>query len=341
MKLDSANRNFYGLIGLVAVPYLLIGMFGCGLIGYVGYQVLTDGASALTADGHDLRPALAFFTVVGGGTVAALWSVARQHRATRALDVHVAGARSQVPTAVAVAAEQARLTGRVDVVADDDPFCFTYGLLHPRVVVTTGLVERMSAEELGAVLTHERYHVTSRDPLKVVVARALSWAFFFLPAVRWLHRRYLAGRELAADRRAVDEWGRPPLVGALAKAVAGPHWGDLGGAAAIAGDEHLELRVIQLEQGREPALPPVPRRAVGVSGCALLGLLVALILAVVAAGGPGEFMGMDNSRMSSSSGMWGVSGGLAMVGMALCMGGWLLGAWYVVRRFRRSHRTRL
>lgn len=197
------------------------------------------------------------------------------------------------------------------------------------------MIERMSADELQAVLAHERYHVRNRDPLKVVIARALSRAFFVLPAIGWLHHRYLARRELAADRRAVKESGRQSLVGALVKAVAGPHWSDLGGAAAIAGDDHLELRVSQLEQGTEPSLPPIPRRVVGVSALALVGLLGALALAVVAAGGPNEFMAMDRSEMSS--GTWAASGGLAAAGMLICMGGWLLGGWYVVRRVGRSH----
>lgn len=87
---------------------------------------------------------------------------------------------------------------------------FAYGVLTPRVAVSRGLLKGVSDDELRAVLEHERYHVCNLDPLKVVLVQALSAAFFFLPALDSLRARYLAGRELAADRRAVRACGAGP-----------------------------------------------------------------------------------------------------------------------------------
>jgi len=100
----------------------------------------------------------------------------------------------------------------------------------------------------------ERYHVRNLDPLKVLLVRALPATFFFVPALAALRSRYVAGRELAADRRAVRACGHDPLVGALLKVVRGPAWGELQAAAAIGGSELLDLRIAQLESGSEPRL---------------------------------------------------------------------------------------
>ncbi len=84
------------------------------------------------------------------------------------------------------------------------------------------------------MLEHERYHVCNLDPLKAVLVQALSAALFFLPALDALRGRYVAGREFAADRRAVAACGRRPLAGALLKVVRGPDWSELDIAAPSA-----------------------------------------------------------------------------------------------------------
>lgn len=228
---DSADRSFYTLVVLVAVPYLALVSLGCGLFTYVVGRLVSDGAEAVLGPGWDVRLALLFFMVTGSGAGIAGWSLRRQWLVTRGLERHVRACRvvpgpsSAAPAAlddVADVAEQAGLGGRVDLLTEEEPFCFTYGLRSPRVAVSRGLVDRTSAEELGAVLAHERYHVRHNDPVKLVVARAFIRAFFFLPILRALHHRYLAARELAADRRAVGTRGRAPLAGALLKTVSGP-----------------------------------------------------------------------------------------------------------------------
>jgi beta-lactamase regulating signal transducer with metallopeptidase domain len=133
-----------------------------------------------------------------------------------------------------------------------DSFSFVYGVMTPRVVVSRGLLERATGRELRAVLEHEGYHVRNVDPLKAAIVRVLSEALFLLPALSSLRARYLAGRELAADRHAVTACGRGSLAGALLKVVRGPDWSEQAGAAAISSPELLDVRLIQLETGCEP-----------------------------------------------------------------------------------------
>lgn len=311
--MDSANRSFFALVGAVLVPYVLLGMFGCGVLSLAAYRVADNGWSGLDRGGQDLRLAVAFFAVVTAGTVVALLSIRRQLRATRTLAATLASRRLPSPAPVTEAAARAGLAGQVDVVDDAEPFSFTYGVISPRVVVSRALVAALDPDALEAVLHHERYHVRNRDTLKVVVARAACRAFFFLPALGHLQGRYLAGRELAADRRAVREVGRRPLVRALDHVLEQPSWPALGAAATLGGSEFLELRVDQLETGTEPPLARVPRWSWALT-VVTLGVLSAGFVATVAGTVSVSMMG-DSAGTGST--LWGVLGGVA------CMAGWI------------------
>lgn len=319
MRVNAANRSFFALAAMALVPYVALGVFGCAVLSLVAYRIGTEGWAGLTGDGKDLRPAVGFFAVVAVGTVIGGRSVLRQVTATRVLAADVAGRAVPLPAAVQHAADRAGLAGRIDVVADLQPYSFTYGLAAPRVAVSTGLVDAVDVEELEAVLHHEGYHVRSADTVKCVVARAAPSAFFFLPALGHLRDRYLYGRELAADRAAVNATGERALAGALFKTLEGPSWADLGAAAALGGGA-LEHRVEQLEVGVEPALPRVPRRAVWLTAAAVAGL-VGLVALTVAGAGP-DAMAMDGSMPASGGGVaMTVAGGLAcsaaLVGLAV------------------------
>lgn len=207
------------------------------------------------------------------GAVLGLRSLLRQVASSVRLARRLGALTLPLPGVVREAAGRAGLAGRVRVIDTEQSFSFVYGAFSPRVVVSRGLMQSVSERELDAVLAHERYHVHNLDPLKVVLARALPSALFYLPALAGLEARYMAGRELAADRGAVEACGRTPLAGALLKVVRGPRWPDLSTAAAIGGPELLDARVAQLESGREPALGRASRRALALT------LLAAAVLA--------------------------------------------------------------
>lgn len=329
MRLNTANRSFFTLAGITLVPYALLGLFGCGLLSVVAHRLATEGISGLHRPGEDLRPATVFFAVVTTGTVIAGLSVRRQVCATRRLAAFVAAHRASLPSELERTASHAGLAGRVDVLDDVHPCSFTYGLAAPRVLVSQGLIDAVTPDELRAVLEHERYHVQSWDTIKVVVARAAPSAFFFLPALAHLRDRYLAGRELAADRQAVRAVGQRPLAGALYRVLDGPTLADLGAAAALGGSEYLDQRVEQLEHGHEPALAPVPRPAIWLTGAGLLVLTIALALTL--ANGGGDTMAMGGSM--SRGGQWGTAA--AVLGGVVCSTGWVVIALAARRRGAR------
>jgi hypothetical protein len=91
---------------------------------------------------------------------------------------------------------------------------FCAGFLRPRIYLSTAAVA-LPGEQLRAIVAHERHHLRRRDPLRVLVARTLSEALFFLPALRRLTARYEAVAELAADEAAVRDYDRTTLAAAL------------------------------------------------------------------------------------------------------------------------------
>jgi Zn-dependent protease with chaperone function len=282
MRLDSANRSFLVFMGLALLlgAYVLCGAVGGVLVPLVLTRVSREGLAGLLSDGASLPALLPLVLMVAVGLALAGRSLTRQVAASHRLARRVRGLARALPDRLTRAAMQAGLSGRVVLVDAPESFSFVYGVLTPRVTVSRGLLEDVSGEELRAVLEHERYHVCNLDPLKVVLVRALSAAFFVLPALDSLHARYVAGRELGADRRAVAACGRRPLAGALLKVVRGPEWGELDVAAPIGGPELLDVRVAQLETGSEPRLqaPSITRATVSLVGAALF---VAMFLASV------------------------------------------------------------
>lgn len=331
MKLDTANRSFAGLLGasLLGGMFIFCGAVGCVLVVLVVSRLAQDGLAALSTDGRTLWPAALFMAVVGAGAIAGLFSLWRQIGASRRLADRVRELSLPLPDELAAAAERTGLPGRVRLVDSDERFSFAYGAFTPRAAVSRGLYQVASADELEAVLEHERYHVRNLDPLKVLLARALPATFFYVPALSGLKARYVAARELAADRRVVASRGRAPLAGALLKVVHGPGWPELQVAAAIGGPELLDVRIAQLETGSEPNIVGLTARALALSAGAAA-LLTGLFVASIAAyGGPSAVAQTTGARFDVLN----VAGGL------LCAAPWAAGAWLGYRWLaRRTHR---
>jgi Zn-dependent protease with chaperone function len=213
MRLDTANRSFAGLLaaGLLAGMFIFCGAVGCVLVVLVVSRIAADGFGGLSNEGGDLWPALVFIAIVGAGAVTGVLSLWRQIRASRRLETRVRALDLPPTEALTAAAERAGVGGRVRLLDCDERFSFAYGAITPRVVVSRGLYEAASPEELDAVLEHERYHVRNLDPLKVLLARAVPATFFYAPVLSRLQARYVARASL-------------PPIGAPSSDAAASRW---------------------------------------------------------------------------------------------------------------------
>lgn len=220
--------------------------------------------------------------------------------------------------------ERARLAGtRLFVLPSARPAAFCVGLIRPRVIVSTGLLERLEREEQEAVVWHEATHARNYEPLKCLLARLATSTFFWVPALRGLLDRYLLVKELAADRVAIRRTSTPALAGALSQVLAQP---TPSGAVGLA--EGAAARVDRLfEPGAE--LPPLVRPVwLLVSGVATVALVLALAHP--------SSLGPDESdriwHMVSTMSLHGLPGMLAGLVTNIAV---LIGAMVLARRLAR------
>jgi hypothetical protein len=189
------------------------------------------------------------------------------------------------------------------------PAAFCFGLLRRRVVVTSGLLERLSVDEQAAVIWHEAEHARNWEPLRCLLTRLAANTFFWVPMLRGLLDRFLLLKEIAADQRAVARTNTAALAGALYEVADGPS------PAAVGAGDLAGARIERLF-APDASLPPL-FRSWQIAGSGLgLGAL-ALVLALPAQIDVSEerhLFGMLTSL--SVHGLPGMAAGLALnIGM--------------------------
>jgi Zn-dependent protease with chaperone function len=211
-QVSRAHRIWYAYLGFAGLGALaLAAAQGIALsrLSLEGWSV--DEFAAVCAEWALSEVTAASLAILGVGSlglaviVVTLRSLTRQVRDTWRLrrSLHVVG-RVRTPGGTARV-----IDGRV-------PQAFCMGLASPQAYVSTAAVEKLDGDELFAVVAHEAEHARRRDPLRVMVARALGRGFFFLPILGRLAERYAALAECEADAAAVRRTGdRGCLASAL------------------------------------------------------------------------------------------------------------------------------
>jgi beta-lactamase regulating signal transducer with metallopeptidase domain len=74
-----------------------------------------------------------------------------------------------------------------------------FGLFRPVLLLPEGICERLSPEQLRAILVHEMCHVRRRDNLTAAVHMVVEAVFWFHPLVWWIGHRMIVEREAACD----------------------------------------------------------------------------------------------------------------------------------------------
>lgn len=185
------------------------------------------------------------------------------------------GKKALFPSILRLVVDELNLNGKIDIVEDKNKFSFCYGLLKPRICLSTGFVKALSPDELKAVLLHESYHLKNRDPLKIILGKTISSMFFFIPILLDLQRHYVFIKEIAADEVAIKNINKNFLISALAKLLVSktPHFGTV---AALGSLDNLEKRILYLtDKQRKVTFRP------SILSVSLSSLVVVLSLAIV------------------------------------------------------------
>jgi hypothetical protein len=208
-------------------------------------------------------------TVLAGvGT--AVSQIITTRRAVRSLGI-------PLPMSERLARSASTLGIEIALIDDARCFCACAGLMTPRIMISTAMLDRLDDDQLTAVLAHEREHLRRRDPARATAVRVASNALFYLPLARHLAKKALVASELGADATATSVVSQSALVGALLK-VLGELRPTLGNATELASLDAIDARIEALRTSRLPRVRPALWVLVATAiGCAALYGLSALL----------------------------------------------------------------
>lgn len=86
-----------------------------------------------------------------------------------------------------------------------------FGILEPVLLLPEGIAERLTAEQLDAIVAHELCHVRRLDNLAAAIHMVVEAVFWFHPLVWWIGARLVEERERACDEE-VLRLGNEPEV---------------------------------------------------------------------------------------------------------------------------------
>jgi Zn-dependent protease with chaperone function len=99
------------------------------------------------------------------------------------------------------------------VVDKPSPVAFTIGLWRPCIVLSTGLLTMLDAEEETAVVYHEVHHLWHRDPLKTTLLSVFAIMMPYIPVLKHTSKHYNIVREILADNEAIERTGNVAGIG--------------------------------------------------------------------------------------------------------------------------------
>jgi bla regulator protein BlaR1 len=83
------------------------------------------------------------------------------------------------------------------------------GILRPRLILPSGIVERLTPAQLRALIVHERCHLRCHDNLTAAIHMVVEAIFWFHPVVWWIEARLVDERERACDEAVLQAGSRP------------------------------------------------------------------------------------------------------------------------------------
>ena len=91
------------------------------------------------------------------------------------------------------------------IISHPAPMAITMGFIQPKIVISTGLINLLTTDELKAVIAHEMYHKANRDPLKIFVLSLCASTIGYIPILKWFNEQYRIVQELLADEFAIKQ----------------------------------------------------------------------------------------------------------------------------------------
>ncbi|MGB9145636.1 MAG: M56 family metallopeptidase, partial [Acidobacteriaceae bacterium] len=141
--------------------------------------------------------------------------------------------------------------------------------VHPVLVLPRGIAQRLSAEQLDAIVAHELCHMRRRDNLTAALHMIVEALFWFHPLVWWLGARMVEERERACDEAVVEATRQPyayaeGILNVCKFYVEAP----LSCVSGVTGSE-LKQRIARILSGQSVRALDMRRKALLALACAL------------------------------------------------------------------------
>src|SRR5215831_3374213 len=86
-----------------------------------------------------------------------------------------------------------------------------FGVFRPVLLLPNGIQDRLTPEQLEAILAHELSHIRRNDNLTAAIHMAVETLFWFYPIVSWVGNRLMDEREHACDEEVLRSIGKPEI----------------------------------------------------------------------------------------------------------------------------------
>jgi uncharacterized protein (TIGR03435 family) len=80
-----------------------------------------------------------------------------------------------------------------------------FGIRNPVLLLPGGITNRLTPDQLAAIVTHEMCHVRRRDNLTAAMHMTVEILFWFFPLVWWIRTRLIEERERACDEEVLGQ----------------------------------------------------------------------------------------------------------------------------------------
>ena len=203
----TARAPLLGIITYLAAGWSVLAALGlAGLTLAVHATALGGGLSHLI--GACVLRLRAMYATPGGATIAELGLIVAAAVAARTVLTAVIHLRAAGRQALRHA-QTARLVGHPEpalgavLVEHPEPAAYCVSGRHPMVIVTTGALRALDADQLDAVLAHEQAHLAGRHHRLLAMARISGQVLPFLPLMRDADAQVARLVELHADDAAI------------------------------------------------------------------------------------------------------------------------------------------
>ncbi|WP_213524530.1 M56 family metallopeptidase [Paenibacillus sp. J31TS4] len=135
---------------------------------------------------------------------------------------------------------------KIIVIKDSSFVAMSYGILKPKILISTYVLSKFTEVEIEAILHHEVYHCKSRHPFQMNMLTFLSKGLAFVPVIKDLSRYYSIWAELLADRYAINRMNSEVPIGKVLLSLVKGNTNHAVGAGTHFANEAVNYRIKQI-----------------------------------------------------------------------------------------------